>query len=182
VQISSLKIVLLIVVLLFYGGCSKVMQSIADNVEYELVKIDVNMMQNSQNMLGAIFTGNLSKLSKVSVTPHIKLTNKNSVGFDIYKTEYKIFVDNKKIANGVSNASISLKANETKTMTMPIVIEMDKVASSAIDALMSQDMKRVKVLGKNYVKSAIGNIVVKFTMINGKVKIESIDSVKGEVK
>ncbi|NEW60300.1 LEA type 2 family protein [Sulfurovum sp. bin170] len=171
---------LLLVAMILNSGCSKVVQSMADNVDYKLVKVDINVMQNSQNILGAIFSGNIASLAKVNITPHIRLTNNNNMDFEIYKTEYRVFVDNSQIADGVSNATLTLKAHETKDLALPIEIKMDRVATGSMDILVSQDMSRIKVLGKNYVRTGAGNFVVGFVIEDNRVKIESVDGVGGK--
>ena len=172
-----IKIIVLLTALMLTTNCSKVAQNMVDNVDYKLVNIDVNVIKNGENFLGALFSGDLNSLAKVSLTPHVQVSNNNSMDFEIYKTEYKIFAKNEQVAEGISTKSLMLKANSTVDLAIPIDIQMNKIAKSSMDILINQEMKEIKVLGKNYIKTSAGNYMIDFTIKNNKVQVHSVESI-----
>jgi len=172
-----IKTIMLITALMVNTGCSKVAQNMVDNVDYKLVNIDINVVKNGTNLLGALFSGDLNALARVSLTPHVQVSNNNSIDFEIYKTEYKIFAENAQVAEGVSNKSLMLKANSTADLAIPIDIQMNKIAKNSMDVLINQEMKKIKVIGKNYIKTSAGKYMVDFIIQDNKVKINSIESI-----
>lgn len=176
-----LNSILFFVVIVLSSSCSKVVQSMADNVEYKLVGIDINIRENSQNLIDAFFSGKLSDaLKKAKVTPHMQLTNHNATTFEIYKTQYKVLVNREKIADGISNKKLVLKAGDEKNFSLPIEVELDKLAAKSLDILISQDIDKVKIIGKSYLDSIAGKFVVSFKIHNNKLKIDSVENVEGE--
>jgi LEA14-like dessication related protein len=172
-----IKTIMLIVAFVLGTGCSQVAKNMVDNIDYKLTNIDINVLENSTNLLSALFSGNIDSMAKVSVTPHIEVTNKNSMDFEIYKTEYKIFAQNAQIAEGVSNKSLMLKANSTADFAIPIDIQMNKIAKNSMDILVNQEMKKIKVIGRNYIKTSAGSYLVDFTIKDKQVKVESIEGI-----
>lgn len=175
-MIKKIKINLLLsVLILFISSCTSTFQSIIDDIDYEVVKVDINVVKNSKNILDAIMTGNLSRLAMANITPHIKLTNNNSIDLSIGKTEYTVFIDELMVAEGISDSSLELKSNETATLLLPISISLDKIAKNKMDILLNRDMDRIKVVGKNYVDTITGQFIVSFIMKNNQITIESIN-------
>ena len=171
-----IKIIMLITTFMILTACTKVVQNLVDNVDYKLVNIDINVAKNGANLLGALFSGDLNALGKVSLTPHVQVSNNNSIDFEIYKTEYKIFAENAQVAEGISNKSLMLKANSKENLAIPIDIQMNKIAKNSMDIFINQEMKKIKVIGKNYIKTSTGKYIVDFTIQDNKVKIDSMES------
>ena len=170
----------LLLVSIFLSSCSSVVQSVIDNIEYKVVKVDINIIQNSKNVLDAITHGDFARLATANITPNIRLTNNNSIDLSIGKTEYKVFIDELQVAEGVTNTSLELKSNESNILLLPIDISLSKIAKNKLDILINHDMDRIKVVGKNYVKTISGDFIVSFTLQNDKVKVESIESFSKE--
>jgi len=175
-MIKRIKINLLLSILtLFISSCTSIFQSIIDDIDYEVVRIDINVIKNSKNILDSLMTGNLSRLAVANITPHIKLTNNNSMDLLIGKTEYTVFIDELMVAEGINDSSLELKSNETATLLLPINISLDEIAKNKMNILLNRDMDRIKVVGKNYVDTITGQFIVSFIIKNNKIKIESID-------
>jgi LEA14-like dessication related protein len=165
----------LFIMSIFLSSCSSVVQSVIDNIQYKVVKVDINIIKNSKNVLDAITHGDFEKLSKANITPNIQLTNNNSIDLSIGKTEYKVFIDELQVAEGITDTSLELKSNESNILLLPIDISLSKIAKNKLDILINHDMNRIKVEGKNYIKTISGEFVVSFTVHNNKVKVESIE-------
>ena len=175
-MIKRIKINLLLsILILFISSCTSTFQSIIDDIDYEVVSIDINVVKNSKNILDSIMTGNLSRLAVANITPHIKLMNNNSIDLLIGKIEYTVFIDELMIAEGISDSSLELKSNETATLLLPINISLDEIAKNKMNILLNRDMDRIKVVGKNYVDTITGQFIVSFIVKNNKITIESID-------
>jgi len=172
----------ILLISIFLSSCSSVVQSVVDNIEYKVVKVDINIIKNSKNILDAITHGDFSKLTKANITPNIQLTNNNSIDLSIGKTEYKVFIDELQVAEGVTNTSLELKSNESNILLLPIDISLSKIAKNKLDILINHDMNRIKVVGKNHVTTITGDFIVTFTIHNNKVKIDSIKSFSNEGK
>jgi len=175
-MMKKIRINLLLSILIFFiSSCTSTIQSIIDDIDYEVVKVDINIVKNSRNILDAIINRKLNRLAVVNITPHIKLTNNNSIDLSIGKTEYTVFIDELMVAEGISDSSLVLKSNETATLLLPISISLDKIAKNKMDILLNRDMDRIKVVGKNYVNTIAGQFIVSFMMKNNQITIKSID-------
>ena len=171
-----IKTIILLTAFALSTGCSQVAKNMADNVDYKLTNIDINVLENGTNLLNALFGGDINALAKVNLTPHIEVTNNNSIDFEIYKTEYKIFAENAQVAEGISDKSMMIKANSTSDLAIPITIQMNKIAKNSMDILINQEMKKIKVIGKNYIKTSAGSYLVNFTIRDNKVEVDSVES------
>jgi len=175
-MMQKIRINLLLSILIFFiSSCTSTIQSIIDDIDYEVVKVDINIVKNSRNILDAIINRKLNRLAVVNITPHIKLTNNNSIDLSIGKTEYTVFIDELMVAEGISDSSLILKSNDTATLLLPISISLDKIAKNKMDILLNRDMDRITIVGKNYVNTIAGQFIVSFMMKNNQITIKSID-------
>ncbi len=167
-------IIIFIMMAFSYTGCTKIVQDIASNVQYELIKIDVQMIQNTNNAFNAILSGNFSSLSKAKFTTYLKIINNNDIELSIDRITYEIYMNKVKIGDGAINSKIVLKAKKTKILQIPVEVSINKILKNQLDEFMKNSKNNIEIIGKNYLHSSVGNFVISFIGKNNKIKITSI--------
>ncbi len=167
--------VMFVIISVLYSGCSKVIQDVADNIKHELVGVDIQLAQSTQSIFDAVVAGNFKSMAKINILSHVKITNNNNIDLSIDKTSYEIFVDGINLAQGDINSTITLMSEETKILKIPIEVEVSKLLENGIDIMSKEKENKIKVNGKNYIHTALGDFIVNFTIQNGTIRIDSIN-------
>ena len=160
---------LVIVFLILFTGCKEdILKKVSSNISYEIEDIDINFIQNTQNLFGAILNGDFSKMMVLKINSDIKIIKNNDISLHLDKIKYSIYIDNKFIANGNINYHIDIPANGFKIQNIPIIIDLSKIDFS-IDEMPKFDLK---VKGEGFIKILNKfSIIIPFVIINKKIVV-----------
>ena len=166
-----LKKLFLFLLVLNFLGCSNILNKIASNVHYKIENIDIKLLSNTKNILDNIFTGNIKQAFILNVTTDIEVINNNPFSLVLNKVEYKIFVNDTFVGKGEINYKLKIPSNDKIVIkNMPIQINLKNLSFNLLDMT---DFN-LKIEGKGYINTFMGNIIIPFEIVNQKIFVKDI--------
>lgn len=91
----------------------------------------------------------------------LNIYNPNEYGLNAPRVAYRLYVERDLIADGVYDLSTAVAAQDTATLTVPVVLTFDKAAIAG-RSMMNTGSVNYRVVGKMYVGTPYGRFGVPF--------------------
>jgi LEA14-like dessication related protein len=157
-------------VLSLFTACTGIKQSIADNVSYEIVDIDIDAMSNIQSTIGNLFGGNIAKASEGKLKVNLQITNNNNLDLTTKELKYNVFINDLYVGKGSLHKNITIKNNQKSNIQLPLKVNMKVMLENGINLTTLSNI-HIKVKGNAIYSGIFGEEHVVFTIENGKLTI-----------
>jgi len=155
---------------ILFTNCSKVAQNIADNIEYKLEDVHLEILQNSSSFFDAIIHKDTNKAQHATLYVDIRLTNFNNIDINIDEMDYKVFISDQFIGAGQIKDGMNILSNKSNIITIPLTINILDLMNAGINLLEQREVD-IFIKGSSTAKTSIGDFIMPFELKDGKSKI-----------
>lgn len=164
-----------LLILMVFIGCSQVVQKVSDNVTYRFLDLDVSITENVQNIFDTLSTGSFDNIAHAKINAKLEINNYNMIPINMDKMEYKIYILDYYLAEGNISDKIEIKSNSNTVVNIPVTVSLYDLMKNNIDIREIKNPEKLVIIGKNYITSSFGNVVISFKVADGKTKITDIE-------